>query len=193
MQFCYQTHTHLPWASCPSGPSWAESLPPGVWSHSRRNNGTVVCCISHSWSEGTPGHRTRGGHLHGDPRVGRTPVDKERINRLLSLIISSFLLWSSISPEPVTFIYNSEFIIHPPAIQHIWYIYRLYVFDSSETHSCLYHFIVYFFIYLCDIVSFVKYFILQYFILFLFYYLIDAYSLKTVPLYVVLCMTVFAG
>lgn len=71
------TVSYTPWMSCPSGPSWAESLPPDVWSHSRRNNGTDVCYIWRSWSAGTPGHRTHGGLLRGDPRAGRTPIEKE--------------------------------------------------------------------------------------------------------------------
>lgn len=77
-----QTVIHTPWVSCPLGPSWAESLPPGVWSHSRRNNGMALCYICHSWSEGTPAHRTGEGHLHGAPHTGRTPVNKDFLLQL---------------------------------------------------------------------------------------------------------------
>lgn len=95
--------------SCPSGPSWAESLPPGVWSRSRRNTGTVVCYIGHSWSEGTPGHRSHGGHLHGDPRVGRTPVDKGRIRCLLFLSIVLLLIIDSFRSLGFSFSSQEEF------------------------------------------------------------------------------------
>lgn len=65
---------HAPSASCPSGPSWAASLPPGVWNHSRRSSGRAECCTCCSWSEGTPGRRTAPGRLREGPHAGRTPV-----------------------------------------------------------------------------------------------------------------------